>query len=40
MIEEFANFHFIRPGWLLLAPLAVGLWRLWKQSEEPWGGSS
>lgn len=38
MIEEFANFHFIRPAWLLLAPLAIGLWWLWRQSEDPLRG--
>ncbi len=29
------NFHFIRPAWLLLAPLAVGLWWLWQRRSDP-----
>ena len=33
-----AAFHFIRPGWLLLAPLAVGLWWLWRRHADPLRG--
>ena len=32
------NFHFIRPAWLLLAPLAFGLWWLWKRRSDPLRG--
>lgn len=38
MTEVFANFHFIRPGWLLLAPLAIGLWWLWQRRCDPLRG--
>jgi Ca-activated chloride channel homolog len=31
-------FHFIRPGWLLLAPLAIGLWWLWQRRSDPLRG--
>jgi len=27
-------FHFIRPGWLLLVPLAIGLWWLWQRRSD------
>jgi Ca-activated chloride channel family protein len=33
-----ANFHFIRPAWLLLAPLAIGLWWLWQRRSDPLRG--
>lgn len=32
------NFHFIRPVWLLLAPLALGLWWLWQRRSDPLRG--
>jgi len=32
------NFHFIRPAWLLLAPLAFGLWWLWQRRSDPLRG--
>lgn len=32
------SFHFIRPGWLLLAPLAVALWWLWQRRSDPLRG--
>jgi Ca-activated chloride channel family protein len=32
------SFHFIRPGWLLLIPLVVGLWWLWRRRSDPLGG--
>lgn len=38
MIDAFTNFHFIRPGWLLLAPLAAGLWWLWRRRSDPLRG--
>ncbi|PQO27313.1 transporter [Blastopirellula marina] len=38
MIESISQFHFIRPGWLLLVPLAIGLWSLWLRSSEPLRG--
>lgn len=38
MTEALAAFHFIRPGWLLLAPLAIGLWWLWQRRSDPLRG--
>lgn len=32
------NLHFIRPAWLLLAPLAVALWWLWQRRSDPLRG--
>lgn len=32
------NFHFIRPVWLLLTPLAIGLWWLWQRRSDPLRG--
>lgn len=32
------NFHFIRPAWLLLAPVAIGLWTLWQRRSDPMRG--
>jgi Ca-activated chloride channel family protein len=37
-MSTLADFHFIRPGWLLLAPLAVGLWWLWQRRSDPLRG--
>lgn len=34
-MESIANFHFIRPGWLLLTPVAIALWWFWRRSCEP-----
>jgi len=34
-MEAIAQFHFIRPGWLLLAPVAIGIWWFWRRSCEP-----
>lgn len=31
-------FHFIRPGWLLLVPLVIGLWCLWQRRADPLRG--
>ena len=28
------DFHFIRPAWLLLVPVVVGLWWLARQSQD------
>ena len=33
-----ANFHFIRPGWLLLAPVFLGVWWLWQRRSDPLRG--
>lgn len=33
-----AHFHFIRPGFLLLAPLAAGVWWLWQRRSDPLRG--
>ena len=38
MIGQLADFHFIRPGWLLLAPLVIGLWWLWRRHSDPLRG--
>jgi Ca-activated chloride channel family protein len=38
MTDALANFHFIRPGWLLLAPLVVGLWAVWQRRADPLRG--
>ncbi len=38
MIETLTNFHFIRPAWLLLLPLAVAAWWLWQRSSDPLRG--
>jgi len=37
-MDTLADFHFIRPGWLLLAPLAIGLWWLWQRNTDPLRG--
>lgn len=33
MMVELANFHFLRPYWLLLIPAAIGLW-FWRRSRS------
>jgi Ca-activated chloride channel family protein len=38
MMAALADFHFIRPGALLLAPLAIGLWWLWRRYTDPLRG--
>lgn len=38
MMAALAEFHFIRPGWLLLAPLVAGLWWLWRRQADPLRG--
>lgn len=38
MIAELANFHFIRPAWLLLLPIAAWLWWSWQSCTDPLHG--
>jgi Ca-activated chloride channel family protein len=38
MNAVFSNFHFIRPEWLLLMPLVIGLWWLWWRRSDPLRG--
>ncbi len=38
MRDFFTNFHFIRPGWLLLIPVAVGFWWVWRKQIDPLRG--
>jgi Ca-activated chloride channel family protein len=38
MMAALADFHFIRPGALLLAPLAIGVWLLWQRHGDPLRG--
>jgi Ca-activated chloride channel family protein len=38
MTNILSNFHFIRPGWLLLIPVVVGLWWLWQRRSDPLRG--
>jgi Ca-activated chloride channel family protein len=38
MKELLANFHFIRPAALLLVPLAIGIWWLWRRRNDPLRG--
>ena len=38
MMTILSNFHFIRPGWLLLIPIAIGLWWLWQRRVDPLRG--
>jgi Ca-activated chloride channel family protein len=38
MIADLVNFHFIRPWFLLLAPLALLLWWLWQRGTDPLRG--
>ena len=38
MSAEWVNFHFIRPWFLLLAPLALLLWWLWQRGTDPLRG--
>ena len=37
-MDLITNFHFIRPGWLLVLPVAIGIWLLWRRSVEPLRG--
>jgi len=34
MIDALSNFHFIRPGWLLLIPVSVFVWWTWKSYSD------
>lgn len=38
MISALALFHFIRPAWLLLLPVAIGLWWVWQRYSDPLRG--
>ena len=38
MNEIITNFHFIRPGWLLLLPVAILVWILWQRRADPLSG--
>lgn len=38
MIESLPSFHFIRPAWLLLIPLAAALWWFWQRRVDPLRG--
>ncbi len=38
MTELLTNFHFLRPAWLLLLPVAVVLWWLWRRCVDPLRG--
>ncbi|HOY58859.1 MAG TPA: VWA domain-containing protein [Verrucomicrobiota bacterium] len=38
MTELLHSFHFLRPGWLLLVPLVVGVWWLWRRRCDPLRG--
>ena len=33
-----SSFHFIRPEYLLLMPLVIGLWWLWQRRSDPLRG--
>lgn len=33
-----ADFHFIRPAWLLLVPVAFGVWWFWRRRSDPLRG--
>ena len=37
-MNSLADFHFIRPAWLLLAPVVIGIWWLARQSQDPLRG--
>ena len=38
MNEIITNFHFIRPGWLLLLPVVVLVWIRWQRRSDPLNG--
>lgn len=38
MISSLAQFHFIRPAWLMLLPVAAGLWWVWQRYSDPLRG--
>jgi Ca-activated chloride channel family protein len=37
-MNTLGDFHFIRPGWLLLLPLVLLIWRYWQKSQDPLRG--
>jgi Ca-activated chloride channel family protein len=37
-MNTLSDFHFIRPGWLLLLPLVLLIWRYWQKSQDPLRG--
>ena len=38
MIGAISDFHFIRPAWLILVPIAYALWWYWRRRMEPLRG--
>ncbi len=38
MLNALTNFHFIRPWWLLLIPVIVGVWWFWQRQSDPLRG--
>lgn len=38
MTADWTSFHFIRPWWLLLLPLATTLWWFWQRHSDPLNG--
>lgn len=38
MIGALTNLHFIRPWWLALIPVVLGLWWLWQRNADPLRG--
>lgn len=34
MTDWISNFHFLRPAWLVLIPIAIGVWLLWRRSTD------
>lgn len=38
MMSALAQFHFIRPAWLLVLPIAAGLWLVWQRYSDPLRG--
>ncbi|MDA9856489.1 VWA domain-containing protein [Rubripirellula sp.] len=38
MIDLISNFHFIRPVWLFLIPVAITVWWLWRKQMDPLRG--
>lgn len=38
MNEIITNFHFIRPGWLLLLPVVILVWIRWQRRADPLSG--
>ncbi|TWT35863.1 hypothetical protein KOR34_07590 [Posidoniimonas corsicana] len=38
MNELLSNLDFIRPGWLVMAPVAVVVWLLWRRHSDPLSG--